>query len=49
MSIVWHTDLELDTGKIYDTRKWTYLNRRALEAAPREVQEVEEQIGRAHV
>jgi hypothetical protein len=42
MSIIWYTNLELDTGKVYDTRKWTYLNRQALEAAPREVQEVED-------
>lgn len=40
--IVWHTNLELEPGKIYDTRKWAHLNQRAVEESPQAVQEVEE-------
>lgn len=42
MSIVWYTNLELEPGKVYDTRKWTHLNREALEGSPADVREVEE-------
>lgn len=42
MSIVWYTNLELEAGKVYDTRKWTHLNEEALDQASAAVREVED-------
>ena len=42
MSIVWHTNLELISGRVYDTLKWAHLNEEALDKAPEAVREVED-------